>query len=130
MPLRYEENRINYRTAYGTCVMERQCSVCSRHFTGDRTICPQCAYAKVKDKGKYNKKYHRNYYRKNLSKSAKINENPRPVRGGLKNAALERQRQRIVSEMSAIESAGLSVNDTIDTIQSRVSLEMIEKTIV
>ena len=130
MPLRYEENRIKYRTAYGTCVMERQCSVCSRHFTGDRCICPQCAYAKVKEKGKYNKKYHRNYYRKYLSKSARVNEDPRPQRGGLKNAALERQRQRITAEISAIKSAGLSIDDTIYTIQSRVSFEMIEKTIV
>jgi hypothetical protein len=105
MPRRIENQKVYRRYRNGGCVIDRICCGCGDAFIGERNICPACRNLKRRRSRKFGADYHRDYYRSNLSKSAMLHQNGSLAPDGdiaeLRQAAWEKQRDRIWAELAA-----------------------------
>lgn len=105
MPKRIEDRKVYKRYLNGACFIDRVCGQCGQKFIGERNICKPCRNRNRRRIGKFGADYHRDYYRSNLSKSAMLHQNGSLAPDGdiaeLRQAAWEKQRDRIWAELAA-----------------------------
>jgi hypothetical protein len=99
MPARYDNKKVIRRCSNGACVMKRVCNNCGKAFVGERNTCQPCRTNQRRIQRQQT--YRRRRSKITLLHDAGTLSKKNPITEA-RNAAFERQKQRIWAEMGVL----------------------------
>ena len=106
MPARYENDKVIKRLKNGACVMKRVCNQCGKAFIGERNTCQPCRTQQRRIQRKLGAAACRRRSKVGVLHDAGT-LSKKNLMTETRNAAFEKQKQRIHAQMGVIVKAGL-----------------------
>jgi len=109
MPARYDNKKVIRRLANGACVMKRVCDKCQKAFIGERNTCQRCRTQQRRIQRKLGAAACRRRSKVGVLHNAGT-LSKKNLMMETRNAAFEKQKQRIHAQMGVIVKAGFNPN--------------------
>ena len=109
MPARYDNKKVIKRRSNGACVMKRICNKCEKAFVGERNTCQPCRTQQRRIQRKLGAAACRRRSKVGVLHNAGT-LSKKNLMTETRNAAFEKQKQRIHIQMGVIVKAGFDPN--------------------
>ena len=109
MPARYDNKKVIRRRSNGACVMKRVCNKCQKAFIGERNTCQPCRTQQRRIQRKLGAAACRRRSKVGVLHDAGT-LSKKNLMTETRNAAFEKQKQRIHAQMGVIVKAGFNPN--------------------
>jgi len=109
MPARYDNKKVIKRCSNGACVMNRVCNKCQKAFVGERNTCQPCRTQQRRIQRKLGAAACRRRSKVGVLHDAGT-LSKKNLMTETRNAAFEKQKQRIHAQMGVIVKAGFDPN--------------------